>query len=119
MKSLTGIRVLVVEDDLLVAQIAVDMLEDLGVNTLGPAATVQQALSLLQTQSLDAVLLDVDLRGQPSHAVAQALDEKQIPYVFVTGYGAASFDKKDTPVLGKPYTQDNLADALTSLLSSY
>jgi CheY-like chemotaxis protein len=117
MKTLTGLRVLVIEDDFLVAQIAVDMLEELGAIAIGPGPSVQQALQLIQSETVDAALLDVNLRGQSSDAVAQALHEKGIPYIFVTGYGAVRFDQKNTPLLNKPYTQENLAEVLTKLLN--
>jgi CheY-like chemotaxis protein len=116
MKSFTGLRVLVVEDDYLIAQIAMDMLEDLGAVALGPCASVQQALDTLLTQSFDAALLDVNLRGEASQAVAQALTDKAIPYVFVTGYGAVRFDQNNTPVLSKPYTLEKLTQILAQVL---
>jgi len=85
--GLIGRCVLVVEDDFLIAIHLSDALSELGMQVVGPAASVSQALALLSTpQQVDAALLDVNLGGELVYAVADALLARAIPFVFVTGY---------------------------------
>ncbi|MCR0983841.1 response regulator [Roseomonas populi] len=87
--DLTGRRVIVVEDDYLIADEMRELLEDSGAEVVGPAPTVQDALNLLgRPGAIDGAVLDVNLRGEPSYGVADALLARGVPFVFVTGYGS-------------------------------
>ena len=115
---LSGRHVLVVEDEMLVLLNVEDMLADLGCACVSAAATVDQALALIDSQALDAAMVDVNLDGTKSYAVADALAARGVPFAFSTGYSGQSLDDgyRDRPVLGKPYRVADLAEILTRLL---
>ena len=88
---LAGRRILVVEDEMMIAMLVEDMLAELGCAVVGPAHALDTALEFARTElALDAALLDVNLAGQPVFAVADALREKGVPAIFSTGYGDAA-----------------------------
>jgi CheY-like chemotaxis protein len=113
-------RVLVVEDEMLPAMMLESMLTGLGCAVIGPAARLGKALELLRTAAPDAVILDVNLGGQPAYPLAAALRAKGVPFVFVTGYGRAQLpaEWRATPLLAKPFTQAQLAAAVAALLAT-
>jgi CheY-like chemotaxis protein len=87
--SLAGRRVLVVEDEPLIAMLLEDMLSDLEVTIAGVAESVPAALDLLQgLEEVDGAILDMNLRGRSVEPVAEALAKRGIPFVFASGYGA-------------------------------
>src|ERR1700761_7215194 len=98
------LRILVVEDEAMIAMLIEDMLSDLGCVPVGPAYNAEQALELIRSERFDAAILDVNLGGQRTTPVAEALHRKSIPFFFATGYGpagiAAQFSKHI--VLTKP-----------------
>jgi CheY-like chemotaxis protein len=111
---LSGMRVLLVEDEALVAMLIEAMLEDLGCSIAGRAASSAEALSVLASGGVDAAVLDVNLGAERSTAVAHALVELKIPFVFSTGYGLAGVEPhlRAQPVLQKPFKSEDLAQAL-------
>jgi PAS domain S-box-containing protein len=112
-----GKRILVIEDEVLVSMIVTDMLEELGVQPIGPAQSVQQALEAIDGESFDAALLDGNLAGVQADAVAAALTRKQVPFAFVTGYGRDNLPAafRGAPLLSKPFTEAELTAALRDL----
>jgi CheY-like chemotaxis protein len=119
--ALKGRRVLVVEDEMMIAMLVEDMLAELGCAVVGPAHALEAALSLARSENgLDAALLDVNLAGQPVFAVADALREKGVPAIFSTGYGEAGLRDIDrgAPVLQKPFRAGDLARALNQALGA-
>ena len=106
----TRLRVLLVEDEGLVAMMLEDILEDLGCEIAGSLASVESALAWIEDGgSADLALLDVNLSGKPVFPVADALEARGVPFVFATGYGEGHDPRfKDTPLLGKPIRQDRL-----------
>jgi CheY-like chemotaxis protein len=106
--SLNGRRILVVEDEMFVAMLVEDLLADLGCQVIGPAASVAQALKLLDGAALDGALLDVNLGHEKVYPVAEALRQTHVPYVFVTGYGVAGLDQayRNDPTIQKPFDPD-------------
>lgn len=117
---LTGLRILLVEDEAMIAMLFEDMLLDSGATVVGPASGVKTALDAISTEEIDAALLDVNLGGEQSFAVADALTERNIPFVFVTGYGGAGVRDRypDAPTLQKPFVTDDLERALTQLATA-
>jgi CheY-like chemotaxis protein len=116
---LAGRRILVVEDEPLIAMLLEDMLDDLQVESAGTADSVQAALQLIETvDGFDGAILDMNLRGKSVEPVADALSERGIPFVFASGYGSAAHlkDHSAAPVLAKPFQRDALEAALISLL---
>lgn len=115
--SATERRILVVEDEALVAMLVEDALMDAGFTVLGPARTVSQALEMLKADPPDAAVLDLNLGGESSVTVADALAARGIPFLVATGYGAAGLPThlKHIPVLPKPYDPADLTGAIERL----
>ncbi len=107
-------RVLIVEDEGLVALMLEDMLEDIGCDVAFSAASVAQALAWIESDGqADAALLDVNLAGEKVFPVAQALRARGVPFIFATGYGDTRDPRfGDAPNLGKPIMIERLAEAL-------
>jgi CheY-like chemotaxis protein len=115
----SGCRVLVVEDEMIVAWLLEDMLADLGCAVVGPAGSVNQALAMIDAEAIDVAVLDVNLNGQTSYPIADALTAHGVPFVFSTGYDKDRLldDYRTFPVLQKPFHQSELGDALAKLLT--
>lgn len=116
--KLKGLRVLVVEDEALVAFQLEDMLAELGCAVIGPASRVGQALDLLGRERVDAAVLDVNVAGELVYPVADALTAQGLPYIFATGYGAAGQTPcyRCRPILHKPFLQNDLRRAMLDSL---
>jgi CheY-like chemotaxis protein len=116
-RLLSGRRVLVVEDEMLVLIMIEDMPADLGCQSVTSAATVDKALALINAQVFDVALLDVNLNGNDSHPVAEALSARGVPFVYSTGNTGQSLRDgcSDRPVLKKPFKYEELAAILTRL----
>jgi CheY-like chemotaxis protein len=110
----SGLRVLVVEDEALVAMLVEDMLTDLGCTVVGPMAELDEALAAVASEQIDCAVLDVNLAGKPIFPVADALKAKGVPFAFASGYGEAGVrdDLRSAPVLQKPFREADLARAL-------
>ncbi|WP_300577761.1 response regulator [Phenylobacterium sp.] len=115
--KLAGLRVLVVEDEMMVSMLIEDMLSDLGCKVIGPASRLEEAIALVESSELDCAVLDVNLGGQPIFPLADILREKGAPFAFATGYGDAGLRDVDkgTPVLQKPFRESDLARILGEL----
>ena len=115
--SLQGLRVLVVEDEMMVSMLIEDMLSDLGCVVVGPASRLDEALELAKTAELDCAVLDVNLGGQPIFPLADLLRQMGRPFAFATGYGDAGLRDVDkgSPVLQKPFREGDLARVLGEL----
>ena len=116
MSSLDGKRILVVEDEALIAAMVEDMLMELGATVVGPASSIAQALVLVNSDDFDAAVLDVNIRSEQVDPIAEILMARNVPLVFATGYGASAHGVRYAPVIEKPYTLEKLANALTSAL---
>ena len=111
------LRVLVVEDEALVAMFVEDMLMDIGHEVGAVASRMQEALDAARTGTFDLAIIDVNLDGKPSYPIAEVLKERGIPFVFATGYGAGGLDPKfaGTPVLAKPFAMADLQRLLAQI----
>ena len=118
MKTLSSLKVLVVEDEALVSMLVEDMLTDLGYAIVGPAAEIEEALRLAGSADIDAALLDVNLGGRPIFPVADALKARGVPFAFASGYGEAglSDDHRGAAVLQKPFREADLRRVLEGLV---
>ena len=113
--DLTGRRILIIEDEHLVAEALARALRLSGAEIVGPAATVEQALELTRSTSvIDGALLDINLRGVPAYQVADALVARGVPLIFATGYGASIIPERYRHIatLQKPFEPDEIATAL-------
>jgi DNA-binding response OmpR family regulator len=110
-------RILVVEDEMLVAFLIEDYLTELGHSVVGPVSRLDAALHAARTESFDCAILDINLSGKQSFPVAQLLAERGIPFIFASGYGQAGLTPEfiERPVLQKPFTRDCLRDVLASV----
>jgi len=92
LEPLKGRRLLVVEDEYLIAADLTASLESLGVEVIGPAASVEEALSFIENNGgrLDGAVLDINLRNERVYPVADALTALGVPFVFTTGYDAVA-----------------------------
>lgn len=117
---LTGKSALIVEDEMLVLMGIEDMFADLGCRAVTTAATIDQAIAMIDSKSFDLATLDLNLGGDRSYRVADALAEHGIPFAFSTGYGDHGLPAKyaSRPVLKKPYNCHQLETLLTSLIAS-
>lgn len=108
------LKVLVVEDEQLVAMLVEDMLYDLGYEVAAIASNLQAGLHVAEQIKFDLAVLDVNLNGEKSFPIADLLLEHGVPVVFASGYGMSGVREfyPLVPVLQKPFTQKALADAL-------
>jgi CheY-like chemotaxis protein len=106
--------VLVVEDDMIICIMIESFLGKLGCEVVAVAASLQDALSKARTLVIDAAVLDVNLGGEMSYPIAEALEARKIPFLFATSYGAKELPKTlvGVPVLSKPFGMQQLAVAL-------
>lgn len=115
---LAGRRVLIVEDEMIVLMAIEDMLGDLGCDAVIAAATINQALACIDDGAFDFATLDLNLNGDRSYAVADALAARGIPFVFSTGYSDPGISPihRDRPVLRKPYGAIDFIQAVRGLI---
>ena len=114
-QALTGRRVLVVEDESLVAMLLETILEDMGCSPVGPVATVDEGLAMVAAEtSLDAALLDVNVAGREVFPIAEALKARGVAFIFSTGYGEGGLPDawRGQPTVQKPFTESAIRDAL-------
>jgi CheY-like chemotaxis protein len=116
--ALSGLRLLVVEDEAMVAMMIEDMLADLGCVVVEVAGTLTQGLAVAKDPAieLDGAILDVNLGGDKVYPVAEALAARGVPFIFSTGYGVAGIEKSFAHVatLAKPYGPRVLEQRLVS-----
>lgn len=115
---LDGRKILIVEDEFLIAEDLAAMVRRMGGQVLGPAARIATALALLHGEPPDMALLDVNVAGDRVYRVAEALQEARIPFAFTTGYDVSAIDPRfrGWPCLEKPISELVLAEALTGML---
>ena len=114
------LKLIVIEDEALIALELEWMLQDLGHRVLAVGATVDQALALLEMHAgeADVVLLDANLRGASAVPVAEALKERGVPFILASGYEREELERfgfREGRVVGKPYSAEDLATALSAL----
>jgi CheY-like chemotaxis protein len=116
--TFAGKRILIVEDEMIVAMLIEDILTDAGATVVGPAARVNKALDLIGAESVDAALLDVNLAGENTAPVAEELRRRGIPFAFATGYGQAGVPAgfAGQPLLQKPFQEHDLNQVMARVL---
>ncbi|MBM7044662.1 response regulator [Rhizobium lusitanum] len=117
-KLLSAQRTLIVEDEMMLLMVLEDILTDLGCGSIAVAGTIKQALSLVSSRPFDSAVLDVNLNGEKSFPIADALGALDVPYIFATGYGidALGAGYRDRPLLSKPYSYVDVENILIRLL---
>ncbi len=104
---------------MIVAWLLEDMLSDLGCSVIGPAGNVKQALAMIEVEAIDVAVLNVNLNGEMSYPIADALAARGVPFVFVSGHGKDRIldGYQSFPVLQKPFHRSELSDILAKLLT--
>ena len=117
--GLDGLRVLLIEDDSLVALAVEDMLGELGCVVSGLATALPDAVEKVQAGDFDFALLDVNLRGEEVFPVARILADAGIPFAFASGYGVAGLPDsfRSRPIVSKPFQLEELSSVLSSALA--
>src|ERR1700744_970759 len=112
--GLIGKRVLIVEDEMLVALLIEDFMAELGCSTGGPCGSVATALDTIRTEMFDLAVLDVNLAGEMVYPVAEVLTERHIPFLFLSGYGDEAIPPghSNWRVCAKPFRGDDLASMM-------
>lgn len=110
-------RVLVVEDEVIVALLVEDMLAELGHEVVGLATSLEEAMRLAGTLAIDLAILDINLDGRASFPVAELLARRGVPFLFATGYAARVLEPewRHSPILHKPFQVQELRRIIASL----
>lgn len=117
MSRLDGRRILVVEDEPLLAMLLEDVLGEQGAVVVGPAFNLAQGLALAERVELDGAILDINLGGQESFPIADVLDARSVPFLFATAYAHKGHPYADSaPLLPKPYDLRAVLDAVCAIL---
>ena len=113
--NLAGLKILVVEDEPIIAMALEEQLEDAGAQP-EVAGSIQRAHELLDARSFDAAILDINVHGEKSYSVAQVLAGRAVPFVFASGYGDTlnPAEYANVPTLTKPYDIAAVANALAT-----
>ena len=111
--------ILIVEDSPVVGPFTADLLQELGCEVAGPAPNMAVARELIESQDIDAALMDVHIRGERVFPLCEVLAAKGVPFILTSGYADWSMPEKwrDRPRLQKPYTLGAVEEALGQLLS--
>jgi CheY-like chemotaxis protein len=121
-RRLPGLRILVAEDNLLEADFVQRLLLDAGHDVVGPVARVAEALYLARQADIDGALLDINLAGRNSFAVAWCLEDRHLPFAFISAYprsylpGAGGL--RSVPVIAKPVSEQDVLDIVASFATS-
>jgi CheY-like chemotaxis protein len=117
-KLLSGYRILVVEDEMMNLAMLEDVLAEAGCEDVTGAATIDQAMALIDGWVFDAAMLDVRLRSGDSYAVADALAARKVPFVFATGNNVRDIRDgyRNVPIIRKPFKDEQLVEALRAIL---
>ena len=116
--ELRGLKVLVVEDNFLIAELIRSLLDECGCETIGPAPRVSMALDLVDGRHLDGAFLDINLAGEYCFAVAEQLRAQGVPFVFLTGYDDSEIIPpvfREVPRITKPFDNRNVASIAARL----
>jgi CheY-like chemotaxis protein len=111
---MTATRILVVEDEFLIALDIVGVLEQAGITVVGPAGTVRDALEAIEREPLQGALVDIHLAGETVGRIPDALAARGIPFAFVSGYGREQLppSHREAPLVRKPFTGSDLLAAI-------
>ncbi len=115
---LAGRRILVVEDEMLILLMIEDILADLGCTSIVTAGSLDQALAQIAVHAFDAAMLDSNLGGQSSDAVADVLAARGVPFFFASGQKSGGASHPDRPILKKPFSSEQIEEAFRLLLAA-
>jgi DNA-binding response OmpR family regulator len=112
-------RFLVVEDEFMIAMLIEDYLTELGHEMAWQTDNIPEALQIIgDNDDIDGAILDMNLRGETARPIADVLKEKQVPFCFMTGYGAGvATSHPEAPIISKPFDMAALRETITILMS--
>lgn len=118
--NLSGRRILVVEDELMIAMLIDDVLKEAGCQVVGPMPRLAAALNAASNERLDGAVLDINLAGELVSPVADRLTERGVPFIFLTGYGWHMLPERfhSRPLVTKPCRQDLLLATLAAAVGT-
>ncbi len=113
-------RILLVEDEPLIAWDLTTLLTQEGAIPIGPVQTVKAALQLAEKERIDCALLNVELRGEWSYPIAEFLEKEQIPFAFVADYDDSAVPDRfrSRPIIAKPLMEDRVIETVAELCSA-
>jgi CheY-like chemotaxis protein len=119
-ETIAGLRILIAEDEALVAMMIEDIVADLGCVVVGPAASVARALELIGGERIDGALVDLNLGGEHARPIVDALQARGMPLVFISGYGRAMLtgDLARYPIVSKPFDEGDVRQALAHIAAA-
>lgn len=114
---MTPRRILIVDDEPLIAMMLSDWLRELGHQVVGPALSVGDALTLIEGHGIDGAILDVTLGKDTCYEIADALKRRSVPLIFATGHRTERIDPRyrGAPILQKPFDQTTLQNMVATL----
>ena len=118
-RALSGLRILVVEDNFLAAEVVRDTLERGGCTVVGPVGHLAEGVRLAERETLDGAVLDINLNGDRCFPIAEALRGRHVPFIFLSGYDESApvpEELKATRWLAKPVAEDQLLAAVGDLV---
>ncbi len=109
---------MLVEDEALIGMMIAGMIEELGHTVVAQAANIEDALKLARTADFGIAVLDINVGGDRIEPVAEIINDRRLPFVFASGYGAAGMPEKfrDRPILQKPFVMERLGEAIQKAL---
>jgi CheY-like chemotaxis protein len=115
-----GLSVLLVEDEVIIRVMVADMLQELGCHVVGEAGRVKEAIDLVQKAEFDIAIMDVNLHGEMTFPIAEAIKARNRPFIFATGYSASSLPVEfiGRPALQKPFRTETLGKLIEVAIKS-
>ncbi len=113
-----GGRVLVCDDNLLIADVVVEFLRECGLEPMGPLGRLESAMHMARERALDGAILDLNLNGRPCFPICAILSARRIPFMFLTGYPHAALpvEYRAVPLVAKPFDPNELKEILADML---
>jgi DNA-binding response OmpR family regulator len=113
-----GGRVLVCDDNLLIADVVAEFLRECGLKPMGPVGRLESAIELARERALDAAILDINLNGRPCFPVCAILSARRIPFMFLTGYphAAIPMEYRWAPLITKPFEPNEMREIVAHML---
>jgi CheY-like chemotaxis protein len=113
-----GGRVLVCDDNLLMADVVAEFLRECGLEPMGPVGRLESAMQMARERALDGAILDINLNGRPCFSVCAILSARRIPFVFLTGYPEAGIpiEYREAPLIAKPFEPNEMKEILVRML---
>jgi CheY-like chemotaxis protein len=113
-----GGRVLVCDDNLLMADVVAEFLRECGLEPIGPVGRLESAMQMAREWALDGAILDINLNGRPCFPICAILSARRIPFIFLTGYAAAAIpiEYRGVSLVAKPFEANEMKEVLAQIL---